>query len=167
VRRSSEPMFNVPPVVTAALAVMVLVHAVRTLILSARANVEFLLLFAFIPGRYDSTLLAPGTVPGGLAADIWAFVTYAFIHGDWVHLGINAVWLLAFGTPVARRFGAWRFLVFFAVTAAAGAAMHLLTHPGEFAPMVGASAAISGYMRSEEHTSESSHLNESRMPSSA
>lgn len=145
-RRSSEPMFNVPPVVTAILGVMVLVHAVRTLLLSPRTNVEFLLLFAFIPGRYDSTLLGSGSVPGGLAADVWTFVTYAFIHGDLVHLGINSVWLLAFGTPIARRFGAVRFLVYFGVTAAAGAAVHLLTHPGEFAPMVGASAAISGFM---------------------
>ena len=60
-------------------------------------------------------------MPGGLGADIWTFVTYAFIHGDWTHLGLNGVWLLAFGTPVARRFGMARFLAFFAVTAAAGA----------------------------------------------
>ena len=47
---------------------------------------------------------------------------------------------------MARRFGTWRFLVFFAVTAAAGAAVHLATHFGEVLPMVGASAAISGAM---------------------
>jgi membrane associated rhomboid family serine protease len=139
-------MFNVPPVVAATLVAMGIVHAVRVLLLSPRANVEFLLLFSFIPARYDSTLLAQGVVPGGLAADIWSFVTYALIHGDITHIGLNAVWLLAFGTPVARRFGPWRFLVFFAVTAAAGAALHLVTHPGDLAPMVGASAAISGYM---------------------
>ena len=63
-----------------------------------------------------------------------------------MHLGINAVWLLAFGSAVARRFGPLRFLLFFAVTAAAGAAMHLATHYGELVPMVGASAAISGFM---------------------
>jgi membrane associated rhomboid family serine protease len=39
-----------------------------------------------------------------------------------------------------------RFLAFFAVTAAAGAAAHLATHVGEFVPVVGASAAISGTM---------------------
>jgi membrane associated rhomboid family serine protease len=139
-------MLNVPPVVAATLLVMAIVHAVRVLLLSPRANVEFLLLFAFIPARYDATVLAQGAVPGGFAADVWTFVTYAFIHGDITHIGLNAVWLLAFGTPVARRFGAFRFLVFFAVTAAAGAALHLVTHPGELAPMVGASAAISGYM---------------------
>jgi membrane associated rhomboid family serine protease len=91
-------------------------------------------------------VLAQSGVPGGWAAGIWTFVTYAFIHGDITHLGLNTVWLLAFGSAVARRFGAVRFLAFFMVTAAAGAAMHLATHPGDFWPMVGASAAISGFM---------------------
>jgi membrane associated rhomboid family serine protease len=89
----------------------------------------------------------PGAVwPGGFAADIWTFVTYAFIHGDLNHLFVNMVWLLAFGPPVARRFGVLRFLAFFALTAAAGAAVHLATHFGALAPMIGASAAISGAM---------------------
>ena len=84
--------------------------------------------------------------PGGYAADVWTFVTYAFIHGDLNHLFFNAIWLLAFCSPVARRFGTWRLLAFFAVTAAAGAAAHLATHFGEVLPMVGVSAVISGAM---------------------
>jgi membrane associated rhomboid family serine protease len=47
---------------------------------------------------------------------------------------------------VARRFGALRFLIFFAVTAAAGALAHLLAYGGQNAPVIGASAAISGTM---------------------
>lgn len=125
---------------------LVLVHAVRVLALDPRTDMQFLLLFSFIPARYDTVQLAAGLIPGGWAADIWTFVTYALIHGDVSHLGLNAVWLLAFGSAVARRFGPMRFLLFFAITAAAGAATHLLTHTGEFAPMVGASAAISGCM---------------------
>src|SRR5262245_55218156 len=61
-------------------------------------------------------------------------------------LFFNAIWLLAFGTPVARRFGALRFTIFFAATAAAGAAVHLAFHFGDRAPVVGASAAISACM---------------------
>jgi membrane associated rhomboid family serine protease len=139
-------MFNVPPAVTATLAVFAVVHAVRELVLSLPADIEFLLLFAFIPARYDATVLPLGVIPGGLAADVWTFVTYSLIHGNLLHLGLNAVWLLPFGSAVARRFGALRYLGFFAVTAAAGAATHLATHIGELTPMVGASAAISGYM---------------------
>ena len=144
--RTSEPIFNVPTVVSATLAVIVLVQALRTWVLTPEQDIDLLLRFSFIPARYDAAVLAQGAVPGGLGAQIWTFVTYAFIHGDWVHLGLNGVWLLAFGTPVARRFGALRFLAFFAVTAAAGAAVHLAFHAHAFIPMVGASASISGFM---------------------
>jgi len=142
----SDPIFNVPPVFTTPLAVLVLVHALRDWVLTQEQDTQLLLLFSFIPARYDPAVLAQGAVPGGLGAQIWTFVTYALIHGDWLHLGLNAVWLLAFGTPVARRFGAARFLAFFAATAAAGAAMHLAFHAHAFIPMVGASASISGFM---------------------
>jgi len=140
-----EPLFNVPPVVVAVLAALALVHVARTLLLSDRQDVEFLLTFAFIPARYDTSALG-GVLPGGFGAEMWTFVSYALIHADWTHYGMNAVWLLPFGSAVARRFGAVRFLIFFAVTAAAGAAMHLITHAGEQFPMIGASAAISGTM---------------------
>jgi membrane associated rhomboid family serine protease len=140
-----EPLFNIPPVVAVVLAVLALVHVARTFLLSEQQDIEFLLYFAFIPARYDNSFVLGGALPGG-GADVWTFVTYALIHANWTHLGVNAVWLLPFGSAVARRFGAMRFLVFFAVTAAAGAALHLATHAGEQFPMIGASAAISGAM---------------------
>src|SRR5215468_6440351 len=125
---------------------MAFVHAWRYFMLSSAEDLDFLINFAFIPARYDSMMLPAGTFPGGWGAEIWTFVTYAFIHADLTHIGVNGVWLLAFGSAVARRFGPLRFLAFFAVTAAAGAAVHLATHVGELVPMVGASAAISGFM---------------------
>lgn len=145
-QQPSEPVFNVPPVVLALIGAFILVHAVRALGLSPEEDIELLLQFAFIPARYDSALLAQGRFPGGAGAEVWSFVTYAFIHGDLTHLAVNSIWLLPFGSAVARRFGAARFLAFFAVTAAAGAAAHLATHGGELLPMIGASAAISGFM---------------------
>jgi membrane associated rhomboid family serine protease len=141
-----ERMLNVPAVVVALLAVLALIHAVLALLLSDQETTEFLLLFAFIPARYDPHLTPDIGFPGGAAADVWTFVTYALIHGDLSHLVLNCVWLLAFCSPVARRFGAMRFLAFMVVTAAAGAVAHLITHYGELLPMVGASASISGAM---------------------
>lgn len=141
-----EPLFNIPPVIVALLAVLALVHGVRTELLSDGQNIEFLFTFAFIPARYDTSVVLGGVLPGGFGAEIWTFVTYSLIHADWTHFGVNAVWLLPFGSAVARRFGTTRFLAFFAVTAAAGAALHLATHAGEQFPMIGASAAISGFM---------------------
>ncbi len=142
----SEPMFNVPPVVLATVAVLALVHAVRTLLLTDAEDVQFLLTFAFIPARYDADVLVHGAFPGGFGADLWTFFTYAFIHGDLLHIGVNVAWLLPFGTALARRFGAWRYAIFMLVVAAAGAFAHLASHPRAMVPMIGASAAISGAM---------------------
>ena len=141
-----EPLFNIPPVIVAVLAVLALVHAVRTYVLTVDQDIELLFVFAFIPARYDTSVVLGGVLPGGFGAQLWTFVTYSLIHADWTHFGVNAVWLLPFGSAVARRFGALRFLAFFAVTAAAGAALHLATHAGEQVPVIGASAAISGTM---------------------
>src|SRR5262249_35027599 len=124
-RQPSEPIFNVPAVVSALLAVLFVIHALREWVITPEFDNELLWLFAFVPLRYDSSFIGLGAHPGGVAADVWTFVTYAFLHGSWTHLGLNAVWLLAFGTPVARRFGGARFLAFFAVTAAGGALAHL------------------------------------------
>jgi membrane associated rhomboid family serine protease len=139
-------MFNVPIVVLAMVAILGLVHAVFVLILTREQATDFLLLFSFIPARYDAGVLAAESWAQGWGAAVWTFVTYAFIHADLNHLFFNGVWLLAFGTPVARRFGTLRFIAFFAMTAAAGAGMHLATHFGEMLPMIGASASISGAM---------------------
>ena len=114
-----EPLFNIPPVIIALLALLAFVHAVRTLVLSDDQDIEFLLNFAFIPARYDSSIVLGGALPGGFGAEVWTFLTYSVIHADWTHFGVNAVWLLPFGSALARRFGAMCFIAFFVVTAAA------------------------------------------------
>lgn len=103
---------------------------------------DAILLFSFIPITYDlpnTELLEP-------TARYWSPVTYAFLHGDWMHLGVNAIWLLAFGSAVARRFGNARFAVFMIVGALAGAGFHYIFHPTGNVPVIGASAAISACM---------------------
>jgi membrane associated rhomboid family serine protease len=140
-----ERMLNVPAVVVGLVVVLGLIHAALVLLPSQQSD-ELLGLFAFIPARYDASITSDVAWPGGWGADIWTFVTYALIHSNISHLVFNVIWLLAFGSPVALRFGPSRFLAFMAVTAAAGAATHLALHFGELLLMIGASAAISGTM---------------------
>jgi membrane associated rhomboid family serine protease len=141
-----EPILNVPAVVVAVLVVLGLVHAVREYVLSDATDATLVWTLAFVPARYDTTVLTEGLYPGGSGAEVWTFFTYALLHADWTHFGFNAVSFLAFGSPVARRFGATRFLAFLAVTVAAGALAYLAMHAGERSPMVGVSAGISGMM---------------------
>jgi membrane associated rhomboid family serine protease len=144
VKQSAEPIFNVPPIVLATAGALVFVHAARILFLSPEQDLDFLLEFAFIPARYGGDLV--GRLPGSPGAEIWTFVTYALIHANLLHLGINVAWLLPFGSAIARRFGPLRFLGLLAVTSAAGAGAQLIGHWGEAESMVGASGAISGLM---------------------
>jgi membrane associated rhomboid family serine protease len=144
--RRQEPILNVPFVVVALLVVLGLVHAARVWLLPDDFDRVLVWSLAFVPARYDSSALTDGILPGGPSAEIWTFFTYALLHADWTHFGFNAIWLLAFGSPVARRFGARRFLLFFAATVAAGALAYLLAHAGALSPMIGASAGISGMM---------------------
>lgn len=141
-----EPVFNLPPVIIASVAVLAIVHAVRVWLLTNEQDAWAIAAFAFVPVR----LTAPDTFgfdwPGGLAGDVWTFFSYAFLHGDWMHFGVNALWLAAFGTPLARRFGTARFVAFSLLGAAAGAAAHLMLAPYGVSPLVGASAAISAQM---------------------
>ncbi|MGH6674097.1 MAG: rhomboid family intramembrane serine protease [Xanthobacteraceae bacterium] len=144
--RSSEPIFNVPPVVIATVAVLVGVHLFRIYVLSPAQDEQFVLTFAFIPARYGTDPLVAGAFPGGFGADLWTFFTYAFLHASLLHIGLNLAWLIPFGTALARRFGAWRYVAFMLTTAAAGAMAQFISNPQANVPMIGASAAISGAM---------------------
>src|SRR5262249_49202641 len=119
-RLRREPIFNVPMAVVATLGVLVLVQFVRDWVLTSKPGTELLLWFAFIPVRYDAAITADAGAVAGLGPQVWTFFTYALIHGNWVHLGLNGVWLLAFGTPIARHCGTMRFLALFVLTAIAG-----------------------------------------------
>lgn len=159
-----EPALNVPGVVVAIIAVLALVHVVRSF-LPPGDDAYAMLSLAFIPARL-SVLVDPSRAQalfeaafegGGTqmaltrfilaeGAAPWSVVTYGLLHGSWMHLGFNALWLLAFGAPVARRFGVVRFLLLFLAATVAGALFYWVMRPMDVTPMVGASGAISGVM---------------------
>ncbi len=163
-----QPVFNIPAPIVVVLAVLLLVHLVRQIIPDAWDDAAFSHL-AFVPGRltfaFDRdavidammSLAAQGSEGyrqasagrfflGDGSLQPWTMVSYALLHADWTHVGLNGVWLLAFGTPVARRTTFKRFLALLATTALAGAVVQYLAHPLDLAPVIGASAAVSGCM---------------------
>lgn len=137
-----EPIFNAPSSVLALLAALALVHVVRSL-LSTEQDDRLILWFAFIPARYGpigSDLL------GAPVASFAPFVTHIFLHGDAAHLIVNSAWLLIFGSVIARRIGALRFLFFTLFCGVGGAFAFLCFNPGLAVPVIGASGAVSGLM---------------------
>jgi membrane associated rhomboid family serine protease len=141
-----QPILNLPSVIIGCLAVLIGIHVGRAVLLSPEADFDLLLRFAFIPLRVMDPETIGAAVPGGPAAAWWSFLTYSLFHADWAHLVFNSLWLAAFGSPLAWRFGSSRFLLFSAAGAIAGALLYLAFNSTELQPMIGASAAISAHM---------------------
>ena len=136
-----EPFFRAPKVVLILIALLVVVHGVVQ-VAGEDWRVWSLYAFSFIPAR----ITGEAAFPAIWGSQVWSFLTYAFLHADWLHLFFNGLWLLIFGSVVARRLGPFRFLVLAAAAAILGAVATLLTHWGEVAIVIGASGAVSGVM---------------------
>jgi membrane associated rhomboid family serine protease len=91
-----------------------------------------------------------GFVSSDLARERWLTMFSAlFIHGGWIHAGMNALGALAFGAPVARLLGTRGLgpaglLLFFLVCGVLGNLGYAALNPHSLAAVVGASGAVSG-----------------------
>ena len=137
-----QPIFNVPGVVLWLLASFAAVHLLLWS-LPAEDGEWLTVVLAFIPARLAA---ADGSIPGGHLAAVTSFLTHQFVHGNLPHLFLNSAWLLAFGSPIARRTDPLRFMVFFLMCGVAGALLYVAFNGEDRIAVVGASGAISGLM---------------------
>lgn len=93
---------------------------------------------AFITGQVD---VEPFDLP--IRPEL-TLVTYMFLHGSWLHLAGNMIFLWVFGDNVEAATGHIRFLLLYLLSGAAGAAVHIAIDPASAIPLVGASGAIGG-----------------------
>ncbi|HWV23138.1 MAG TPA: rhomboid family intramembrane serine protease [Thermomicrobiales bacterium] len=77
---------------------------------------------------------------------LYTLVTCAFLHGSWLHLGGNMLFLWIFGDNVEDVMGHTRFLIYYLLTAIIASAAQVLVNPDSTTPLVGASGAISGVL---------------------
>ena len=123
------PSRTVPVVTIALIAVNVLVFLYQQT-LSEPLFQQFLATYALIPAWFS--------VP--------ALFTSQFLHGGWIHIISNMLYLWIFGDNVEDRLGHGRFVVFYLGAGAAAAILQTLFDPFSSIPMVGASGAIAGVM---------------------
>ena len=85
----------------------------------------------------------------GLVPAAFSFVslfTSMFLHGGFLHVAGNMLYLWIFGDNVEDRMGHGRFLVFYLLCGIAAALAQTIANPDSIVPMVGASGAIAGVM---------------------
>jgi membrane associated rhomboid family serine protease len=76
--------------------------------------------------------------------EVGTYLTYAFLHANWLHLLGNMAFLWVFGDNVEDALGHLKYLTFYGACAVGAAFVYSLAQPDSAAPLIGASGAISG-----------------------
>lgn len=106
---------------------------------SDKVATEMLLNFAMFPVAVSGEAVTGGFMPPSLT-----LLTYMFLHGGWMHVLLNMLFLFVFGDNIEDALGHGRFLAFYLLCGAAGGGAHALAAPQSNVPLVGASGAIAG-----------------------
>ena len=103
---------------------------------------RIILTFGFIPARFLN--------PEAFHYEPWevaiTLVTSLFLHGGFVHLAGNMIYLWVFGGAIEDVLGPMRYLVFYVACGAAGSLAHTVLFPASAIPSIGASGSIAGLL---------------------
>jgi len=136
-----NPRLNTPVVTWALIGACVLVFLWQFLLGQEQGQIA-VFQFGMIPARlFGEVELSRAAVPA------WSTVfTSMFMHGGFLHLALNMLFLWVFGDNVEDSMGHFRYLVFYLVCGVAAAMTQALINPDSTIPMIGASGAISGVL---------------------
>jgi membrane associated rhomboid family serine protease len=125
------------------------------------ALIAFTTLAFFMTGGFDSYAVETAAVGLGfipavvndiedlpaqfyLVPESATYLTYAFLHADWLHLLGNMAFLWVFGDNIEDALGHVRYVAFYAASAAGAAFIYGLSDPAATGPLIGASGAVAG-----------------------
>ena len=125
----------------------------RTLVV---ANAIFFLAQLFMGSMTERIILTFGYIPARLVDPeafhyrLWevviTLVTSLFLHGGFVHLAGNMIYLWVFGDAIEEEMGHVRYFLFYLACGAAGSLAHTVLFPHSTIPSIGASGSIAGLL---------------------
>jgi membrane associated rhomboid family serine protease len=120
------------------------------------ANIAFFIYEVSLGKNLDNFLLNFSVVPYNIYKSVQTgnlnplayltLLTSLFLHGGWLHLGGNMLYLWVFGDNVEDKLGGMRFLFFYLLCGLTASALHIYIDPLSRVPVIGASGAISGVL---------------------
>ena len=93
---------------------------------------------------YFDYAVIPSRISDGVAFE--TLVTSMFLHGDWMHLAGNILFLWIFGDNLEDEMGHLLFLLFYLLSGIGAGLIHVVAAPASVIPTIGASGAIAGVM---------------------
>jgi len=96
------------------------------------------LIAGLIPAAFTSVKIV-----GGLPAPL-TLLSYQFLHGSFMHVFGNMIFLFVFGDDIEELLGHWRFLVFYLACGVCAGLAFVLSAPGAHTELIGASGAVAG-----------------------
>ncbi|WP_395373705.1 rhomboid family intramembrane serine protease [Marinicella sp. W31] len=97
-----------------------------------------------LSGFFDRWAMIPAEIMRGEAYH--TTVTTMFLHGGYMHIAVNMLFLWIFGDNVEDAMGHWPFLIFYLLCGFGADALHIFSNTASVIPTVGASGAIAGVM---------------------
>lgn len=135
--RDVNPTRRVPVITVVFIAINVVVFLYEQT-LSERNLTRLFLQYGVVPARFFDGNLTLN--------DSLTLITSMFLHGGWLHVGGNLLYLWIFGNNIEDRLGAVRFIGFYLITGFVASALQVIIEPSSRLPMIGASGAIAGVL---------------------
>jgi membrane associated rhomboid family serine protease len=111
--------------------------------LPSRALDQFVMTFGTVPLEITTGRDLPPAAPGPVYVTLF---TAMFVHGGFMHIASNMLYLFVFGDNVEDRYGHVGFAVFYLVCGVAASLAQVFINPNSTIPSVGASGAIAGVL---------------------
>ena len=135
---------EITPVVTVTFIVLCVLVFIYEVSLSAEASEAFVYMYGAIPAVVFGHVRLPQELVSLPAYG--TLISSMFLHGGWMHLIGNMLYLWIFGNNIEDVMGHMKFIVFYMLCGVLAALSHALIDPQSNVPMVGASGAISGIL---------------------
>ncbi|MGH7773535.1 MAG: rhomboid family intramembrane serine protease [Candidatus Binatia bacterium] len=126
---------------------------VTLIIINATVFFYELSLLSYGPRALDSFIYQMGMVPASIlkthipgTGGYFTIFSSMFLHGGWMHVIGNMLYLWIFGNNIEDSMGHLRFVIFYLVVGLAAALIHLAFNPTSTVPTIGASGAVSGVL---------------------
>ncbi len=130
------------PIVNITLIVLNILVFIKELALPPQHLNAFFYTYGVIPAQVTTQLTAGAPL---LSIGI-PFISAIFLHGGWLHLVGNMLYLWIFGDNIEDRMGHLRYLFFYLLVGVIASIAHIIANPSSDIPIIGASGAIAGVL---------------------